>query len=79
MVGSWLEMHLKESETDGLRRQTGLKAARDAATSILPDVARELVLDGANHDFRSCVRDGSGKVVFRASLFLRSGFVSAEA
>jgi hypothetical protein len=52
-----------------------LKAARDAAISVLPDIAREELPDGANHDFMAWVRDASGRIVFKASLLLRSEYV----
>jgi hypothetical protein len=42
------------------------------AIDALPDMAREALPDGPNHEFRVEVRDGQGRVVFRAWLKLTS-------
>lgn len=47
-----------------------LKAARDAAIDVLPDLAREVLPDGDQHTFVARVRDDTGKVVVEAKLSL---------
>ena len=42
------------------------------AVDALPDMARESLPDGPNRMFRVDVRDAAGKVVFRATLELKS-------
>lgn len=42
------------------------------AVDALPDMAREVLPDGPNHDFRVEVRNSRGDVIFQASLNLRS-------
>ena len=45
---------------------------QERAVDALPDMARDALPDGPNHDFRVLVRNESGQVVFQATLFLRS-------
>ena len=42
------------------------------AIDALPDMARDELPNGTDHDFRVEVRGQDGKVIFRASLKLRS-------
>jgi hypothetical protein len=42
------------------------------AIDALPEMARDELPDGLNHDFRVEVRDERGRVVFHSSLLLRS-------
>lgn len=49
-----------------------LQAARDAAISILPEVAREILPDGDMREIVSTLRDESGRNVFRATLSLQT-------
>jgi hypothetical protein len=53
------------------------KAARDTAVTTLPDVARDVMPDGAKRDFIVTMRDESGTPVFRASLSLRTEWLKA--
>ena len=44
--------------------------ARDQAVAVLPDIARDELPDGDQHEFRVTVRNGDGAVVYEASLTL---------
>lgn len=44
--------------------------ARDEAVSLLPDIARDELPDGDEHEFVVSVRDERGEVVYEASLSL---------
>lgn len=48
------------------------QAVQDAAVDALPDMAREILPDGPNRVFRVDVRDGNHRVIFQASLELKS-------
>lgn len=48
----------------------GPQAARMAALSALPDMARDKIPDGDRRTFSSTVRDGEGKVVYQAIMTL---------
>jgi hypothetical protein len=52
--------------------------AKDNAVSTLPDVARDVMPDGAKRDFIVTMRDGSGTSIFRASLSLRTEWLASE-
>jgi hypothetical protein len=54
------------------------KAARDNAVTTLPDIARDVMPDGSKRDFIVTVRDENGRPVFRASLSLRTEWLTAE-
>lgn len=45
-------------------------AARDAAIAVLPDIARDELLDSDRRSFTVNVRDESGRHIFRATLSL---------
>ncbi|MGN6145673.1 MAG: DUF6894 family protein [Mesorhizobium sp.] len=45
---------------------------QERAIDALPDMAREALPDGPNHDFRVQVRNENDRVVFQATLVLRS-------
>ena len=51
------------------------KAVRDAATGVLPDIARDELPDGEHRDFICSVRDETGKVIYRAKLSLEAGWL----
>ena len=55
-----------------------LKAARDEAIGVLPDIARDVLPDGDRRDFVSVVRNEKDEVVFRAKLSLVAEWVSAN-
>ena len=55
-----------------------LKAARDAAIEVLPDIARDVLPDGDRRDITSSVRTDHGGVVFRAKLSLTAEWVGAN-
>ncbi len=50
----------------------------ERAIAALPDMARDVLPDGPNHDFRVLVRDESDKIVFRATLALRSEWLEGN-
>lgn len=58
-------------DEDGIECSTKAQVQR-RAIAALPDMARDALPDGPNHDFRVDVRDDRGHVVFRAVLALRS-------
>lgn len=49
---------------------TDIEAARRAALSVLPEMAREKVSDGDRRTFCASVRDEEGHVVYKATLTL---------
>ena len=51
-------------------------AARNAAISVLPGLARDELPDGDRRQFSSEVRDASGKVIFRATLSLATEWIN---
>ena len=58
---------IQDEEGDDL---DGLQAARAEAIAILPDLARDLKIDGDQHSLAVTARDVTGKSVFRAKLSL---------
>ena len=46
------------------------EAARRAALAALPDMARDKVQDGKDRTFCASIRDGTGTVLFKATLTL---------
>jgi hypothetical protein len=59
------------SDSEGIDCAT-MKNVQDCAVDALPDMAREMLPDGANRMFRVSVRDDGGQVVFKATLELKS-------
>jgi hypothetical protein len=55
------------------------QAARDRAVSTLPDIARDVMPDGAKRDFVVTMRDESGTAIFRASLSLQTEWLTEPA
>lgn len=55
-----------------------LKAMRDAAIKVLPDIARDELPDGDRRDFTVKVRDESGDYVFRATLSLMAEWLDHQ-
>jgi hypothetical protein len=51
--------------------------AKDQAVSTLPDVARDVMPDGAKRDFIVTMRNDGGTPIFRASLSLRTEWLKA--
>lgn len=46
----------------------GIEAAKDEASKVLPEIAREKMPDGSRRDFTIEVRDETGRPVIRAGL-----------
>ncbi|MBX9931547.1 MAG: hypothetical protein K2Y56_08405 [Methylobacterium sp.] len=61
------ELLVEGDDAEGL---TDVEAARRAALSVLPDMAREKLPDGDRRTFCASVRDEEGRVVYKATLTL---------
>jgi len=48
----------------------GREAAREQAIAVLPNIARDMLLNGDRRDFVSYVRDETGNLIFTATLSL---------
>lgn len=66
---------LRTEDAEGIDCAT-MKIVEDCAIDGLPDMARELLPDGPNRVFQVAVRDEHGQVIFRATLELRSTWLS---
>ena len=64
-------------DSDGIECSSR-QMVQDQAIDALPDMAREILPDGPNRMFRVEVRDGAGRIVFRATLELQSGWLEPE-
>lgn len=65
------------TDNDGVDCSTR-KEIQDAAVDALPDMAREILPDGPNRIFRVDVRGAGDRVLFRASLELKSEWLGGD-
>jgi hypothetical protein len=65
---------LPSSDSEGIECASR-QEIQHAAVDALPDMAREFLPDGPNRLFRVDVRDSGGKVLFRATLELKSSWL----
>lgn len=64
-------------DQDGIECSTKPEV-QNRAVAALPDMARDALPSGPDHDFRVEVRNDRGRVVFRAVLSLRSEWLEGE-